>query len=115
MSEPIFIGCCRVGTVHPVSGSLVRHCSDCNAEVYVTPGSLIAAGRDAKLLCIPCVNKRQDAEGKEGTVMELQDIQKTELRKDGVSEERIQELSGQKGIEEVKRYVEREHGWKRKK
>lgn len=54
--------CIRVADAgNAISGSVVRCCEQCNAEVLVAPTSLARRSNDIELVCIPCWEGSKDA------------------------------------------------------
>lgn len=40
--------------------SKLSHCESCGRGVWVSPASLIAAGADARIVCLPCIQKEME-------------------------------------------------------
>jgi hypothetical protein len=99
--EEIALVCMPLSTTeHVLPGSLIKRCSMCDQEIYVTKSGLITAGARAQLICLPCARKIH----KPGdSIHELTEVQKNELRKAGVPEAEIQRLSGPEGVERLRK------------
>jgi hypothetical protein len=55
--------CSLVSKEIPVSGSVIQHCADCDASIWLAPtGQEMIAHSNATLVCIPCGIERMKAD-----------------------------------------------------
>lgn len=79
-NEAILV-CMREGAPRAphVEESLLKTCSKCGHNVWVTPASLLAAGPEARLTCIQCVGEDVCVQVIKGMVQDMTEAQLREI------------------------------------